>query len=121
MAGRLPTWTPLLPRAPGRRAARRNLTTKLPRDRGLMTYSYTQLSQYLACPRRYRHHYLDGWREKEERAAMIFGRVFEAAVAAYFRHEDCAATLVQDWSVYRSSELEYKAGDSWEAMLRQGL
>jgi hypothetical protein len=86
-----------------------------------MTYSYTQISQYLACPRRYRHHYLDGWREKDNRAAMIFGRVFEQAVAAYFRHEDCGATLVQAWSVYRSSQLEYKTGDSWDGMLRQGL
>jgi len=24
----------------------------------VMTYSYTQLSHYLACPRRYRHRYL---------------------------------------------------------------
>ena len=31
----------------------------------LMTYSYTQISQYLTCPRRYRHRYLDGWKEKE--------------------------------------------------------
>src|SRR4029077_14462648 len=25
----------------------------------------TQISQYLSCPRRYRHRYLDGWREKD--------------------------------------------------------
>ena len=42
-----------------------------------MTYSYTQISQYLTCPRRYRHRYLDGWREKDTRAAMLFGRAFE--------------------------------------------
>jgi hypothetical protein len=29
----------------------------------LMTYSYTQISQYVTCPRRYRHRYLDGWKE----------------------------------------------------------
>ena len=28
-----------------------------------MTYSYTQISHYLTCPRRYRHRYLDGWQE----------------------------------------------------------
>jgi len=26
-----------------------------------MNYSYTQISQYLSCPRRYRHRYLDGF------------------------------------------------------------
>jgi CRISPR/Cas system-associated exonuclease Cas4 (RecB family) len=41
-----------------------------------MTYSYTQISQYLRCPRSYRYRYLDGWREKDTRAAMIFGRCF---------------------------------------------
>ncbi len=30
----------------------------------VMTYSYTQISQYLTCPRRYRHRYLDGGRRK---------------------------------------------------------
>src|SRR5215471_13036746 len=47
-----------------------------------MTYSYTQISQYLTCPRRYRHRYLDGWQEKDLRAAMLFGRAFEQALAA---------------------------------------
>jgi len=51
-----------------------------------MNYSYTQISQYLTCPRRYRHRYLDGWQEKDVRAAMLFGRCFEQAVAALFRH-----------------------------------
>ena len=37
-----------------------------------MTYSYTQVSQYLTCPRRYRYRYLDGWREKDTRAAMLY-------------------------------------------------
>ena len=50
-----------------------------------MTYSYTQISQYLGCRRRYRHRYLDGWQERDTRAAMLFGRAFEQAVAALFR------------------------------------
>src|SRR5215467_1687670 len=52
---------------------------------GTMTYSYTQISQYLTCPRRYRHRYLDGWKERDTRAAMLFGRAFEQALGAYFR------------------------------------
>ena len=46
-----------------------------------MTFSHTQISQYLRCPRSYRYRYLDGWREKETRAAMAFGRCFEKALA----------------------------------------
>lgn len=53
-----------------------------------MTYSYTQISQYLGCPRRYRHRYLDRWQEKDKRAPMIFGRVFEKALAAFFHRQE---------------------------------
>ena len=50
-----------------------------------MTYSFTQISQYLRCPRKYRYRYLDGWREKEDRGSMIFGRCFENALALFPR------------------------------------
>src|SRR5881394_911319 len=50
-----------------------------------------KISQYLTCPRRYRHRYIDGWKEKDTRAAMLFGRAFETALAAYFRREDPGA------------------------------
>ena len=60
-----------------------------------MIYSYTQLASYLRCPRSYRYRYLDGWREKETRAAMVFGRCFEKALGAYFCGEDCGAALIQ--------------------------
>ena len=49
-----------------------------------MIYSHTQISQFLRCPRSYRYRYLDGWQEKETRAAMVFGRSFEKALGAYF-------------------------------------
>ena len=49
-----------------------------------MIFSHTQISQYLRCPRSYRYRYLDGWREKETRAAMAFGRCFEKALGSLF-------------------------------------
>ncbi len=86
-----------------------------------MTYSYTQISQYLTCPRRYRHRYLDGWQEKDTRAAMLFGRCFERAVAALFRHEDPAAALFEQWAACKHLELIYTKSDSWDRMLQQGI
>ena len=67
-----------------------------------MTYSYTQISQYLTCPRRYRYRYLDGWKEKDTRAAMLFGRAFEQALGAFFRREDPGAVLFAEWSACQS-------------------
>ena len=69
-----------------------------------MTYSYTQISQYLSCPRRYKHRYLDGWKEKDTRAAMLFGRAFEQAVAAYFQRQDAAAVLYREWVAHRDND-----------------
>ena len=86
-----------------------------------MTYSYTQISQYLSCPRRYKHRYLDGWKEKDTRAAMLFGRAFEQALAAFFRREDSAAVLFREWAVHRESGLDYSKGASWDRMLQQGI
>src|SRR5947199_8304994 len=86
-----------------------------------MIYSYTQISQYLACPRRYRHRYLDGWKEKDARAAMLFGRAFEHALAAFFLRQDAAAALFQEWKPYQDQKLEYSHGDTWDRMLEQGI
>ena len=86
-----------------------------------MTYSYTQISQYLTCPRRYRHRYLDGWKEKDTRAAMLFGRAFEQALGAYFRREDPGAVLFAAWSACQNQALHYSNRDSWDRMLRQGI
>lgn len=86
-----------------------------------MIYSYTQISQYLTCPRRYRHRYLDGWKEKDTRAAMLFGRAFELALAAYFRREDPGAVLFREWSACKKPELHFSNHDTWDRMLEQGI
>ena len=86
-----------------------------------MTFSYTQISQYLRCPRSYRYRYLDGWREKDSRASLCFGRCFEKALAAFFEGEDAGAVLFKEWGAYREAQLEYSHGDDWERVLRQGI
>jgi CRISPR/Cas system-associated exonuclease Cas4 (RecB family) len=86
-----------------------------------MTYSYTQISQYLTCPRRYRHRYLDGWKEKDTRAGMMFGRAFEQALGAYFRREDSAAVFFREWASYEHTALEYPKGESWDRVLQHGI
>jgi hypothetical protein len=86
-----------------------------------MIFSHTQISQYLRCPRSYRYRYLDGWREKETRAAMAFGRCFEKALAAYFSQEDCTAVLFKEWGTFRDAPFEYKKGESWDRLVHQGV
>jgi len=86
-----------------------------------MTYSFTQISQYLRCPRQYRYRYLDGWREKEDRASMIFGRCFENALAAYFRRKDPTAAFFKEWKQHEDLLLAYTKNDSWDRLNHQGI
>jgi len=86
-----------------------------------VTLSYTQISNYLRCPRSYRYRYLDGWREKDTRAAMIFGRCFEKALAALFQQDYCVAALFREWGAFRDAALEYKKGECWDRLVHQGV
>ena len=86
-----------------------------------MIYSYTQIANYLRCPRSYRYRYLDGWREKETRAALIFGRCFEKALEAYFCGDDCGAALYREWGAYRDAGFAYKKGETWDRLVHQGV
>jgi PD-(D/E)XK nuclease superfamily len=86
-----------------------------------MIYSYTQIANYLRCPRSYRYRYLDGWKEKETRAVLIFGRCFEKAVESYFCGDDCGATLYREWGAYREARFTYKKGETWDRLLHQGV
>jgi hypothetical protein len=86
-----------------------------------MLYSYSQISHYLRCPRSYRYRYLDGWREKDTRAALVFGRCFEKALCAYFHQEDCTEVLFKEWGAFREAPFAYRKGDSWDRFVHQGV
>lgn len=85
-----------------------------------MTYSFTQISQYLRCPRSYRYRYLEGWREKEN-PLLLFGRCFEKALAAFFLGQDSPEALFKEWGAHRETPLVYKPGEEWERLYRQGV
>jgi hypothetical protein len=54
----------------------------------------------------------------EVRAAMLFGRCFEQAVAALFRHEDPAAALFEQWAPCKNLELAYSGNESLRVIAR---
>jgi hypothetical protein len=85
-----------------------------------MAYSYTQIAHYLGCPRRYQHRYVAGWKERDTRSGLLFGRAFEIALASLFRGEDATAVLLREWSPAQQMAVEYTRGDTWDRMLGQG-
>jgi hypothetical protein len=86
-----------------------------------MPYSYTQLSQFLACPRRYQFRYVDGWKERADGAKLLFGRAFETALEAFFRREDPAQALFDAWSAVKAQPVTFSARESWDALLQHGI
>jgi hypothetical protein len=52
---------------------------------------------------------------------MLFGRAFEQALAALFRHEDSAAVLFEQWGLCKDMGLTYSGNDTWDRMLQQGI
>jgi len=84
-------------------------------------FSYSQISQYLRCPRSYRYRYLDGWEERESRPAKAFGRSFEKALAAYFSGDDGGAVFFKEWAASRDAPFEYKTGETWDRLFHQGI
>ena len=58
---------------------------------------------------------------KDTRAAMLFGRAFEKALAGYFRREDAAGVFFREWTECRNAELTFSGHDTWDSMLYQGF
>jgi PD-(D/E)XK nuclease superfamily len=83
-------------------------------------YSYTQFSTYLQCPLKYKYHYLDGWQERDDKASLAFGRVFQMGVESKFLVDDPVEFFTRQWDALKDVPLEYGNGDSWEKMLEQG-
>ena len=52
---------------------------------------------------------------------MLFGRCFEQAVAALFRHEDPMAAPFEQWAPCKNLALVYSGNDTWDHMFRQGI
>ena len=87
----------------GRISPRRLMTAlnaKLPEDVAVLSAEPVAddfHARYSARWRRYRYRYLDGWREKDTRAAMLFGRALEQGLSAYFQRDDPGAVLFREW------------------------
>src|SRR3982751_3727125 len=86
-----------------------------------MNSSSSQMSLYQTCPRKYRYKYIDGWREKELSASLVFGRCFEDAIAALYRGQDPGARFFDLWEHWKDAGLAWPKTETWEAMYRSGI
>jgi len=89
------------------------------------TSSYSSGSMFKECPRRFKLIRIDGWKPRENKASLPFGRCVESAIEYYFRNDCAPGSGVQEfkrlWSHWEDAELTYtdREGD-WYDMLEMG-
>jgi hypothetical protein len=68
-----------------------------------MAYSFTQIANYLRCPRSYRHRYLDGWRETWlHKAKELPKEGFKCAVEWHLTGKEAEPWEILYFKVYKS-------------------
>jgi len=68
---------------------------------------------------KWKYHYQDGWQESEDKANLVFGKVFQSAVESNFWWPT-RRFFTERWAEIKDLSLEYSSADSWEKMLEQG-
>ena len=86
-----------------------------------MTYSYTQISQYLRCPGSIATGISMAGGKRKIEASLMFGRCFENGSGCLFlarkmRLQRCS----RNGGTYQDAPLEYAKNDSWDRLLSPG-
>lgn len=86
-------------------------------------HSYSAGVEFDHCPYKYWLHRVMGWREKDSKAALLFGRALEDAVQFY--HETGGKMgeeeFIRLWSMCKDKPLVYtKREVNWDSLMRAG-
>ncbi|NKE72872.1 RecB family exonuclease [Candidatus Manganitrophus noduliformans] len=86
-----------------------------------MTLSHSRVNRYDFCPRSYRYYYIDGWRPKTKKPALLFGDAVDQALQAFFRAgEDPASAFEGVWEKLKDSPVAWGKRNTWEGFLEIG-
>src|ERR1035437_6955600 len=88
-------------------------------------HSYSGSTSFNFCPRKYYLERVQGWSEKQERAAMKFGIALEAGVTYWHQRGmdtiQAVSEFVRLWSEHKDKPLIYsKPEKDWESMSLTG-
>jgi PD-(D/E)XK nuclease superfamily len=86
-------------------------------------HSYSAGLEFDSCPYKYWLHRIMGWREKDSKAALMFGRALEDAVQFYHQTGGRMGEeeFIRLWSLCKDKELTYtKKEVDWASLMRAG-
>lgn len=88
------------------------------------SHSYSAGSLFRECAQKYKLQRLDGWKEREQRASMEFGKAIETAIQAYHaRHSLDEALIVfrNFWETLKTADLKYAPVEKdWQSLALSG-
>lgn len=86
-------------------------------------HSYSAGLEFDSCPYKYWLHRIQGWKEKDNKAALLFGRALEDAIQFYHQTNGKMGEdeFIRLWSLCKDKELVYtKREINWESLMRAG-
>jgi len=86
-------------------------------------HSYSAGLEFDSCPYKYWLHRIMGWREKDNKAALLFGRALEDAIQFYHQTGGKMGEeeFIRLWSMCKDKELTYtKREVNWDSLMRAG-
>lgn len=86
-------------------------------------HSYSAGLEFDACAYKYWLHRVQGWKEKDNKAALLFGRALEDAIEFYHQTGGKMGEeeFIRLWSLVKDKELTYtKKEVNWESLMRAG-
>src|SRR5208282_485889 len=88
-------------------------------------HSYSGGLEFDHCPWKYYLHRIMGWKEKDNKAALLFGRAIEDAIEFYHavggKKDVAEEEFIRLWSMCKDKELTYtKKEVNWDSLMRAG-
>lgn len=88
-------------------------------------HSYSAGNTFDQCPLKYKLQKIDGWKEKDTKAAFMLGRAFEQAIQWYHEHDGQGAIehFLEQWQPHAANkELKYtKVEKDWTTCRQIGI
>jgi CRISPR/Cas system-associated exonuclease Cas4 (RecB family) len=86
-----------------------------------MMLSHSKVNRYDFCPRAYRHYYIDRWKPKVKKPALLFGDAIDQGISGFFKlGEDPVTVFEAAWHGLKESPVDWGKRNSWEGLLDIG-
>jgi CRISPR/Cas system-associated exonuclease Cas4 (RecB family) len=86
-----------------------------------MMLSHSKVNRYDFCPRAYRYYYVEGWKPKVKKPALLFGEAVDGALSAFFKiGNDPVKIFEAAWLALKESPVKWGRRNRWEGFFDIG-